>query len=117
RRAEQLRGHRGGDADRSGTGDVHGGPGLGAGGVGAVEAGGEDVREHGQVGDLLHCLLAVREDQQVPVRVRDEDVVGLAADPATHVDIPVGGAGAVGVDVQTDAGLALLAVPTAAAGD
>ena len=66
-----------------------------AGGDGAVEPGGEDVRQHGQVEDLLQRLVPVGEPQQVPVGVRHEDVLRLATDPAAHVDVPVGAAGTV----------------------
>ena len=103
----------GGEPDGAGAGDVDGGadpdpdPDADADGDGAVEAGGEDVREHGQVHDLLQGLVPVREPQQVPVRVGHEHVLGLAADPAADVHAPVGGPGAVGVDVQADPGLAL----------
>jgi hypothetical protein len=82
-----------------------------------VEAGREDVGEHGEVHDLLECLVAIGELQEVPVGVGNEDELGLAAHPTTHVDVAVGAAGAVGVHVEADAGLAFLAVATAAAGD
>jgi hypothetical protein len=82
-----------------------------------VEAGREDVREHRQVADLLHGLLLVGELEQVEVGIGNHHVLGLAADPAAHIDVAVGGAGAVGIDVEADAGPALLAVLAAAAGD
>jgi hypothetical protein len=66
---------------------------------------------------FLHRLVLVGELQEVPIGVRDHDVLGLAADPAAHVHIPVGGARSFGVGVQADAGLPLLAVATASAGD
>jgi hypothetical protein len=116
-RTEQLRTGRCREADRTGTGDVDGRAGLDARRHGAVEAGREDVGQHRQVEDLLHRLVAVRELQQVPVGVRDRDVVRLPADPAAHVDVAVRSAGTRGVDVEADPGLALLAVPAAAARD
>ena len=82
-----------------------------------METGREDVRQHGQVDDLLHRLFLVRELQEVPVRVGHQRVLRLAAHPAAHVDVAVGGAGPVGVDVQADAGVAGLAAFTASAGD
>src|SRR5664279_3521948 len=112
--AQQLRRYRGRDTDGSGAGYVDGRTGLGTSGVGTVEAGGEDVRQYGQVGDLLQRLVPVREHQQVPVRVRDPHVLGLAADPAAHVDVAVRRPGPIGVDVQADPDLA---VPAPPAGD
>ena len=87
------------------------------GGHAAVVAGREDVGQHGQVEDLLHRLVLVREAQQVPVRVRHHHVLRLAADPAAHVDVAVRGTGPVRVDVEADPGLALLAVAAPPAGD
>src|SRR6185312_15091479 len=117
RGAQQLGGGGGGEPDGPGAGDVDGGADGDPGGDGAVEAGGQDVREHGQVHDLFQGLVAVGELEQVPVGVGDQDVFGLAADPAAHVDVAVGASGAVGVHVQADAGLGFLAVAAAAAGD
>src|ERR1039457_6188323 len=116
-RTEDLRGVRGRQPHGASAGDVHRGAGGDAGGVRAVITGGEDVREHGEIADLLHGLVLVGELQQVEVRVGNHDVLGLAADPATHVDVAVRRAGTVRVDVQADAGLALLAVAAVAAGD
>src|SRR6266540_4784955 len=50
-------------------------------------------------------------------RVRNQHVLGLAAHPAAHVDVPVGGTRAVRVDVEAAASPALLAVLATAAGD
>src|SRR3712207_4012738 len=116
-RAEQVRRGRRRQPHRPGAGDVDRRPRSDPGGDAAVVAGREDVRQHRQVADLGPRLVAVGELQAVPVRVRDHDVLGLTAGPAAHVDVAVGRAGTVGVDVQADAGLALLAVATAAAGD
>src|SRR5215208_2365669 len=116
-RAQQV--GRGGTSqpDRAGAGDIDRRAGGHPGGVRAVVAGREDVRQHGQVADLLHRLVLVGELEQVPVGVGDGHVLGLAAQPAAHVDIAVGGAGPGRVDVLADAGVALLAVAAAAAGD
>src|SRR5207244_834255 len=51
------------------------------------------------------------------VGVRNHHVLCLAADPAAHVHVAVSGTGALRVDVEADAGLALLAVPAAPASD
>ena len=115
--AEQLCGMRRREADRARAGDVHRRSGRHACRHAAVVAGREDVRQHRQVEDLLHRLVLVGELQEVPVGVRDQHVLGLAADPAAHVDVAVRRAGPVGVDVLADARVALLAVAAAAAGD
>src|ERR687893_1923926 len=80
-------------------------------------AGWEDVAEHGEVQDLLHRLVLVGELQEVEVSEGDHDVLGLAAEPAAHVHVTVRGARPLRVDVQANAGLALLAVPTAPTSD
>ena len=41
----------------------------------------------------------------------------MAADPAAHVNVAVGGAGTRGIDVEADSGFAFLAVAASAAGD
>jgi hypothetical protein len=117
RRAEQVARCGRGEADGAGARDVHDRAGLHARLDGAVEAGGEDVRQQRQVLDLLDGLVLVGELQQVEVRVRDHDVLGLPADPAAHVHVAVGGAGARRVHVEADAGVAALAGGAAAAGD
>ncbi|CRQ74176.1 hypothetical protein PAERUG_P47_London_12_VIM_2_12_12_02542 [Pseudomonas aeruginosa] len=88
-----------------------------AGGDRAVVAGGEDVRKAGQVADLLHRRFAVGQFQQVEVGVGHQHVFGLAADPATHVDVAVGAAGTRRIDRQADAGVLFLAGTAVAAGD
>ena len=82
-----------------------------------MEAGGEDVGEHGEVFDLRHGLGFVGELDEVEIGVGDHDIFGLAADPSAHVDVAVGSAGAAGVDVEADAGFLLTAGAAAAAGD
>src|SRR5207344_602163 len=106
-----------GQPDGAGAGDVDGRPGGHPGRPGAVVAGREDVRQHGQILDLLHGLVPVGELEQVPVGVGDGHILGLAAHPAAHVDVAVGRPGPGRVDVLTDAAVALLAVAAASAGD
>ena len=116
-RSEQMRRGGRGDSDGTCTGDVdrrtHTDPGADR----TVEPGGEDVREHREVEDLLHRLVLVRELQEVPIGVGHEHILGLTADPTAHIDIPVGRARTIGIDVEADAGLAFPAVPAATAGD
>src|SRR5699024_5692966 len=114
---EQERAGGCGQPDRTGTGDVDGGTDAHPGAHATVEPGGEDVGEHRQVQHLLQRLVLVRELQRVEVRVRHQHVLGLSADPAAHVHVPVGAAVTVRVDVQADSGLALLAVLAAPTGD
>lgn len=113
---QQRRGGRG-DSDRARTGDVDRRADTDAGADGTVEPGGEDIREHREVEDLLHRLILVRELQDVPVGIGYEHILGLPADPAAHVDVAVRRTRAVRIDVEADAGLALLAVAAAAARD
>ena len=116
--AEQLRRGGGGQPDRAGAGDVHrrcrrSTP--------AVTAPWKPVGKMSEsiVRSAIFSIAwsRVGEPQQVPVGVGDHDVLGLAADPAAHVDVAVGGARPGRVDVEADAGLALLAVAAATAGD
>ena len=117
RRPEELCRMRGSQPNGAPARDVDRRAGTYPSRVRAVEAGREDVRQHRQVEDFLHRLLFVGELEQVPVGVRDHHVLGLATDPAAHVDIAVCRAGAVRVDVEADTGFTLLAVATASTGD
>ena len=83
----------------------------------AVIAGGENVGEQGQILDLRHRLLSVRELDQVEIGVGNQNVFRLSADPSTHVDIAVSGARTRRIHGQTDAGLAFAAIAAASAGD
>ncbi len=70
---------------------------------------------HVRILDLGHGLVFVREPQDVEIGVRDHHVLGLAADPTTHVDITVGSTGTGGVDIQADARFPFFAIAAAAA--
>ena len=117
RGAEDVGRGCGSHADRACAGNVDGGSDTDAGVDCPVEAGGEDVGEHGEVLDLRHGLGLVGERDEVEVGVGDHDVLGLAADPSAHVDVAVGSAGATGVDVEADSGLLGAAGAAAAASD
>ena len=101
----------------AGAGDIDKRADAYAGRDGAVEAGGQDVREHGEVTDLLHGLCLVGEADEVEVGVGHHDVVGLATYPAAHVDVAVGATGAAGVHVEADTGVLRAARLAASAGD
>ena len=92
--AEDTGGCGRGKPHRPGTRDINGRPDPDTGTHGAMEAGGQDIGQHRQVADLRHGLVAIREFQQVEVGVGDGHVSCLPADPAAHVDITVGTAGA-----------------------
>ena len=79
-------------------------------------AGGQDVREQGEIPDLGHRLRLVGERQQVPVGERHHEIVGLTALPIPEIEA-VGAAIDLVVDVHADVGVALLAVAAASAGD
>src|SRR5690606_10962540 len=115
--AEQLGRVGGGQPHRPRPCHVHSGPGRHTRGVGTVISGGKNVRQHRQVENLLERLITVGEFQQVEIGERHHDVFGLTTDPAAHVDVPVGGAGTGGIDVEADSRLALVAHSTPAAGD
>src|SRR5438034_2786586 len=77
----------------------------------------EDVGEQRKVLDLFQSLVLVRKFEKVKIRIRRHHVIGLAADPSTHVDVAESGAGAIPIDIQADAGLAFPAVAAAPARD
>ena len=82
-----------------------------------VVTGGQNVGQAGQVTDLLHGLVAVRQLEQIEVGVGHQHVFGLTAGPVAHVDVAVGATGTRWVDGQADAGVLFLAAAAAAAGD
>ena len=117
RGAQQVAGCRGREADRSTAGNVNSGSRPHSGGNGAMIPGGENVRQAGQVADLLHGLCLVRKLQQIEIGVRHHDIFGLASNPSPHVDIAIRGARPCGIHTQTYSGRTFLAVPAAPAGD
>src|ERR1700733_6573533 len=116
-RAEDLGCGCGCETYRACAGDVDNGADANACGDGSVKARGEDVGEHGEVFDLRHGLCSVGESDEVEGGVGDHDEFCLTADPAAHIDVAVGSAGAAGVNVEADSGLLVAAGATAAAGD
>ena len=88
----------GGQTNRASAGDIHSAARADTGSDGAVVTGGEDVGQAGQVADLLHGPITIRQFQQVEVGVRHHGVFGLAAGPVAHVDVAVGTAGTRRVD-------------------
>ncbi|MCY1423136.1 hypothetical protein D9M71_388430 [compost metagenome] len=103
RRAQQTGRSSRREADRTGTGDVHGAARADASGHGAVIAGRQDVGEAGQVADFFHRPVAIRQFQQVEVGVRHHGVFGLATGPVAHVDVTISTARTRRVDAQADA--------------
>src|SRR6202035_2486693 len=77
----------------------------------------KDVGEHGQVLDLRHGLVLVREGNQIEIRIGNHDILGLAPDPAPHIDVAVGPAGTPGIHIKTDARFLAATGSTATAGD
>ena len=82
-----VRGHQ---PDRASAEDRHRPPRLYPGQLGAVVAGWEDVGQHREI---LLVLIAGRQLQQVEVRPRHAQVLGLAAPVRPHLRVPVPGAG------------------------
>src|SRR5262249_8256070 len=116
-RAEQLGTRCACQADRAGSSDVDGAARSHAGADCSVKASGENGGKARQVLDLGHGLSLVRELEEIEIRIRHHYVISLAADPTTHVDIAIRGAGTSRVYVQADARSPLLTVTAAAAGD
>ena len=116
-RTQELGGGGCREAYGTGAGDVDRRTRLDARIQGAMKAGRQNVRQHGQVHDLGQGLVLVRELEQVEVGIGDHDVAGLSADPAAHVDIAVGAAGATGIDRQANAGVRLPAGAASSTGD
>ena len=116
-RSEQLAGRGASEPDRSRPGNVDNRPRTDSGGDGAVEPRRENIRQTGEILDLRHRLVSVREPQQVEVSIWDHHVLGLSSNPPPHVDIAVGGTGACRVHVEANARLSFLAVATATAGN
>src|ERR1700730_12857507 len=46
---------------------------------------GQNIRKHGEVADLIHGLVLIRESEQVEIGEGHQDVVRLATDPTAHV--------------------------------
>src|ERR1700693_5219356 len=82
-----------------------------------MEAGRQNVCQHGQIHYLGQSLVLVRELEQVEVSVGNHDVTGLSADPTAHVDIAIGATGATRIDRQADAGVCLTASTAPSTGD
>jgi hypothetical protein len=72
-----------------------------------MKSGREDIRQHGQILDLRHCLVFIRELDQIEIGVRDQHVLRLSTDPPSHIDIPIRPARATRIDVQAYASLLL----------
>ena len=104
-------------ADRPRSGDIHGRPDADLGRDRTVKSGRQDVGQASQIADLFERLSLIREFQAVEVGVRHHDVFGLTADPPAQIDITVSAAGALGVDVQADVGMARATGAAAAASD
>jgi hypothetical protein len=117
RGAENARRHCGCEPHRPGARNVDCRTDPNLGGYSAVKTGRQNVGQASQIADLCHGLLLVREFEQVEISIGHHDVVGLAADPAAHIDVTVGPAGAVAIDMETDAGIALTTGSATAASD
>ena len=60
----------------------------------------------------MGCHRGIGELQEIPIRVRNYSYSRLTTDPTPHVDITVGRPGAVRIDIETNAGVAVFAVAT-----
>src|SRR5690242_11740738 len=80
-------------------------------------AGRQNIRQARQIPNLLHCLVFVRELQEIEVSIRNHHVFSLAADPPAHVNVTVRASGASGVYVEADARFLFPTVSATSAGD
>ncbi|MCY1242227.1 hypothetical protein D9M72_551760 [compost metagenome] len=67
-----------------------------------MKAGGQNIRQHGQVANFLDGLFAVREFQQIEVGIRHHDIACLPADPPAHIDIAICSASARWIDGEAN---------------
>ena len=107
--AQQTRGRRRRKPHRPGARNVDRAAGANARRDGAVVTGGQDVREASQVADFLHRGVAVREFEQVEIRIRDQYIFRLTAHPVAHVHVTISTPGTGRVDGQAHAGVLLFA--------
>src|SRR3977135_1649374 len=97
---EQARSGGRGKAHRPRPGDIHRRSGLNACIDRSVETGRQNVGQHRQIENLGLGLLFVGEAEQVEIGVGDHDVFRLAAHPTPEIDIAVGAAGPLVIDVE-----------------
>src|SRR5579859_1940230 len=50
---------------------------------------GQNIGKHREVADLVHGLVLVGKFEQIEISERHQDVVRLATDPTTHIDVAV----------------------------
>src|ERR1700693_1968727 len=115
--SEETRGGGGGKPHWARAGDIHRRPGLNAGIDSSMKARRQNVGQHRQVEDLGPCLLLVGKAEQVEVGVGNHDVLRLAAYPTAEIDIAVGAAGLLLIDVEADIRVAFSTCPASTAGD
>src|ERR1700730_8519859 len=77
---------------------------------------GQNVRKHGEVADLIHGLVLIRESEQVEIGEGHQDVVRLATDPTAHVDVAVRTTRLSLIYIETNARVAFTASTAASAG-
>ena len=93
RRPQQVARSRASQSDRACARNVYHRARANTGADRSMETGRKYVGQAREILDLGHGLVFVREPQDVEIGVRDHHVLGLAADPTTHVDITVGSTG------------------------
>ncbi|MNE87106.1 hypothetical protein D3C80_1842660 [compost metagenome] len=79
-------------------------------------AGGQDVREAGQVADFFHSAITIRQLKEVEICVGHHHVLCLATGPITHVDIAVSTTWTGRIDAQAHASVHLFAGAASATG-
>ena len=76
----------------------------------------KNIAQHGQVTDFLHCLVLVRKFEQVKIGIGYHYILGLATNPAAHIDVSVSAAGAAFIHGEANAGFHFFASAATAAG-
>src|SRR5262249_19100900 len=102
---------------RASTSDVNNGTRPNAGGDGTVVTCREDVRQAGQIANLLHRLSFVWELEQVEIGVGNHYIFRLSSHPSPHVDVSVGRSRSRRIHTETGPCGTLLTIAAATAGN
>src|SRR6202000_812037 len=114
-RPEDLRRCSRGHTYRPRPGDIHCGSHADTSAFCAMKSSRQNIREHGQITNLLHGLILVGKFEQVEVREWHQNIIRLTSHPAAHVDVAIGAPRLCPVHVEANAGVAVPASPATSA--